>query len=228
MKQNILEIQDRIANAALRKGRSPSDVILVAVTKEVGMKVSEALLELGIRHVGENKVQEAKRKKESMLQANRATWHMIGHLQTNKVPQALPIFDFFHSVDSLKLAEEMNKRAETAVPVLLEVNIASEPQKYGFSADFLENQIDALLKLDRLKVQGFMAMAPLAAEKEVCRKCFRDLRLLAAYLTEKTGQNDLSRHLSMGMSQDYEVAVEEGATIVRIGSAFFRGIDIPG
>jgi len=206
----------RIAEACHRSGRSPDEVTLVAVVKGFPPEAVRQAAAAGMRHFGENRVQEAQAKLPLLADLSpRPTWHMVGHLQTNKVKTALNLFDIIHSVDSLHLAEAISRRAPTSVrvPVLLETNIAGDPAKYGFSPEELPTQTEAIRRLPGLDVRGLMTVAPMAEDPDELRPAFRRLRQLAQSL-------DLPE-LSMGMTDDFEVALEEGATIVRIGRAIF-------
>jgi pyridoxal phosphate enzyme (YggS family) len=206
----------RIAEACRRSGRSPEEVTLVAVAKGFPADTVREGAAAGLRHFGENRVQEAQAKLPLLADLSpRPTWHMVGHLQSNKVKTALGLFDIIHSVDSLHLAEAISKRAPlpVRVPVLLEVNVSGEAAKYGFSVEGLPAQAEAIRNLPGLDVRGLMTVAPLTEDPEQVRPVFRRLRGLAETLG--------LRELSMGMTDDFEVAVEEGATIVRIGRAIF-------
>jgi len=214
IERNFREVETRIAQAAQRVGRSPADVIIVAVTKEVAPQAIEAALEAGIMHIGENKVQEAREKiaRLSNLQPC-PTWHLVGHLQTNKVKTAVEIFDIIHSIDSLRLAQAISHRVQSTFPVLLQVNVSEEKTKSGFSVAELPRVAEEVARLPRLEVKGLMTIAPLVSDPEEVRPIFRRLRQLRDSLGLE--------HLSMGMSDDFEVAVEEGATMVRIGRVIF-------
>lgn len=217
---NLKAVQDRIASACARAGRDPASVSLVAVSKGHPPETVCAAADLGITVFGENRVQEAKAK--IPLCPGRLKWHMIGHLQTNKVRDALALFDMIHSVDSLHLAKEINKAAERSsrfVPVLLEVNVAGESTKYGYNPDTLLAELPMLNALPRLEIRGLMTMAPWTPDPERVRPVFKQLRELKARCEEILGAP--MEHLSMGMSGDFEVAIEEGATMVRIGTALF-------
>ena len=214
--ERVEAVRLRIAGACRRSGRSSDEVTLVAVTKGF---TSEAVREgaaAGLHHFGENRVQEAQAKLPQLTDISpRLTWHMVGHLQTNKVKTALSLFDIIHSVDSLHLAEAISRRAPPSVrvPVLLEVNVAGEPAKYGLAPEELPAQAEAIRSLPGLDVRGLMTVAPMTGGDEELRPVFRSLRHLADPLR--------LRELSMGMTDDFEVAVEEGATIVRVGRAIF-------
>ena len=211
------DVTTRMRGAALRSGRTPGEVTLVAVTKGFPISVVESALAVGIRHIGENRVQEAGTKIPPLR--DRATWHLVGHLQRNKVRKALGLFDVIQSLDSHRLAEELQKRAEQAdrtVDVLVEVNTSGEATKFGVAPGELYAVLDGVQTLSRLKLRGLMTVGPLVRDPEEARPAFRLLRELA----EGYDRAPL-RELSMGMSGDFEVAVEEGATTVRIGSALF-------
>jgi len=212
--RNLRDVEHRIAQAAQRAGRSPAEITIVAVTKGLTAQAIEAALEAGIRHIGENRVQEAREKiaRLSNLQPC-PTWHMVGHLQTNKVKTAVEIFDIIHSIDSLRLAEALSGRARNTVSVLLQVNISGEEPKSGFSEAELHKAAEDVARLPMLEVKGLMTIAPLVSDPEEVRPIFRRLRELRDSLGLE--------HLSMGMSDDFEVAVGEGATMVRIGRAIF-------
>ena len=212
--ERVEDVRRRIASACDRSGRSPEEITLVAVTKGVALDAIREAVEAGVHHVGENRVQEAEAKQPSLADINAlVTWHMVGHLQTNKVKTALGLFDIIHSVDSLHLAEAVSRSATKPVPVFLEVNITGENTKFGLSADELIRDGATVALLPNLEVRGLMMVAPQAADAEHVRPHFRRLREAAERL-------DL-RELSMGMSDDFEMAVEEGATHVRIGRAIF-------
>jgi len=212
--RNLHDVERRIAQAAQRAGRSPAEITIVAVTKGLTAQAIEAALEAGIRHIGENRVQEAREKiaRLSNLQPC-PTWHMVGHLQTNKVKTAVEIFDIIHSIDSLRLAEALSGRARNTVSVLLQVNISGEEPKSGFSEAELPKAAEDVARLPMLEVKGLMTIAPLVSDPEEVRPIFRRLRELRDSLGLE--------HLSMGMSDDFEVAIGEGATMVRIGRAIF-------
>ncbi len=211
---NIQNVRARITAAAQRAGRNPGEIALVAVTKTVEPERVEQALATGLTVFGESKVQEAKAK--IPVVSSRARWHMIGHLQTNKARDAVALFELIHSVDSVKLAAELDKWAERAgktQPILLEVNVSGEASKFGLKPDALEAALEEINAMPRLEVQGLMTVAPFAEEAEKARPYFRKLRELRDRLA--------LTHLSMGMTHDFEVAVEEGATIVRLGTAIF-------
>ena len=211
---NINLIQQRIRAAAERAGRRPEGIALIAVSKTVEPEGVEAALAAGQTLFGESKIQEARAK--IPLVSGRAHWHMIGHLQTNKARDAVALFEVIHSVDSVKLAVELNKWAERAgktQAILLEVNVSGEASKFGLKPEDLKSTVAEINQLARLETQGLMTIAPYVEEAEKARPCFRRLRELRDGLG--------LRELSMGMTHDVEVAIEEGATMVRIGAAIF-------
>jgi len=218
--ENIERVREQIMQAAAKAGRSASDIELVAITKtHPAGKVREAV-DAGHTLFGESRVQEA-RVKIPELPSN-LRWHFVGHLQKNKIRHALPLFELFHSVDSLGVAQEINRIAaeEGGHPcVLLEVNVAEEGSKFGFKAETLRAEMESLLELPRLSIEGLMCIPPLAEEAEASRKFFVQLRELRDSL-EKEFDLRLPR-ISMGMTQDFWIAVEEGATLVRVGTAIF-------
>jgi pyridoxal phosphate enzyme (YggS family) len=211
---NIEAVRERIAHACRRVGRSPEDVTLIAITKGIAPPAIIAAFRSGITHFGENRVQEAmgKIKQISGLKLH-PTWHMVGHLQTNKAKLAVEIFDMIQSLDSVRLAEVLSQRCSEVLPVLLEVNVSGEASKGGFSLIDVTPALELISRMLRLEVKGLMTVAPLLADPERVRPVFRKLRSLRDSLGLE--------HLSMGMTDDFEVAIEEGATIVRIGRAIF-------
>jgi pyridoxal phosphate enzyme (YggS family) len=214
IRAGLMRVRERIAAAAERAGRRADDVLLVAVSKTVPIERIKLALEAGVSALGENRVQEAKAKVAAL--GHPVPWHLIGHLQTNKVKDALAIFDVIQSIDRLEVARECERRAAGAgrsIDVFLEVNVASEPTKSGFAPDAVGAALDAMSGLAHLKVRGLMAIPPVVERPEDSRPAFRALRALA----ERHGLGETS----MGMSGDFEVAVEEGATVVRVGTAIF-------
>ena len=217
---NLDGIQQRICAACERVGRNPDSVTLLAVTKGQPPEVVSEAARLGQVWFGENKVQEARAK--IPLCSGKLRWHFIGHLQSNKCRDAVELFEMIQSVDSLSLASEINKRAEAAartVPVMLEVNVAGEASKFGYAPEKLLSELKELNALPRLEIQGLMTVPPWTAEPEKMRPHFRRLRELKEQAGTMLGAP--LPHLSMGMSGDFEIAIEEGATLVRIGTALF-------
>jgi len=218
--QNLERVREQIAQAAAKAGRIVEDVQLVAITKTHPAEKAREAIEAGQALFGESRVQEA-RAKIPELPSN-LRWHFVGHLQKNKIRHALPLFEMIHSVDSLSLAQDINRVAneEGLHPrVLLEVNMAGEGSKFGFSSERLRDEVEELLALPRLSILGLMTIPPLAEEAEESRKYFVQLRELRDRLQTEF-RVDLA-HLSMGMTQDFPVAIEEGATLVRVGTAIF-------
>ncbi len=222
---NIQRVQERIRAAALRAGRSPAEITLVPVTKTVPPATIRAAYDLGLRVFGENRVQEAQAKVAALSDLPGLHWHLVGHLQRNKAKVALGLFEVIHSVDSLRLAETLSRLATEAgrrTPVLLEVNVAGEASKFGFAPAELRDAVPAIAALPGLSIWGLMTVAPLVADPETVRPVFRQLRLWRDELARSHPAHPWS-HLSMGMTDDFEVAIEEGATMVRIGRAIFAG-----
>jgi len=214
IEHNMQEVTRRIALACERVGRSPDEIAVVAVTKTVGPAAVRAAFQAGLRHFGENRVQEAKLKLGELGSLrDQCTWHMVGHLQTNKVKTAAELFDIIQSVDSVRLAEFLSRHAQKTIPILLEVNIAGESSKGGFSAGEVSQAMKEIGRMPNLEIKGLMSIAPLASDPEEVRPVFRRLRELRRSMGLE--------HLSMGMTDDFEVAIEEGSTIVRIGRAIF-------
>lgn len=223
IEKNIRNIQSIIKKTAESAGRNPSDITLMAVTKTFGVEDVKEALRVGLFVCGESKIQEAKSK---ISQVGAAKWHMIGHLQRNKVKDAVELFDMIESVDSVRLLEEINKRASQSgkvMPLLLEVNISKEESKYGFFAEDVQNGMDRFLELQNIRIDGFMTMAPYTEDEFVVRAVFKGLKDLRDSLRDKYNNQELFPVLSMGMSHDYQIAIEEGATQVRVGSAIFGG-----
>lgn len=221
LQQNIANVHKRIEQAALRSGRDPGEVKLIAVSKTVDIDTAKMANELGLCDFGENRVQELKKKSDALPDAR---WHMIGRLQTNKVKDVVGRAVLIHSMDRWSLAEELNKRGVflgIEVPVLLEVNVAGEEQKAGIAPVDVEPFLQELGQLSNIRLYGFMTMAPFTDQAEQTRPVFRDLYELRKRLAAKTFANVELRYLSMGMSNDFEVAVEEGADFIRVGTALF-------
>lgn len=218
--ENLATVQRRIQDACGRVARDPSTVTLLAVTKSHPPETVTEAARLGLTLFGENKVQEAKAK--IPLCPNRLHWHMIGHLQTNKCRDAVELFEMIQGVDSLRLAQEINRRAEQAsktMPILLEINIVGEASKFGYPPEKLLAELLELNRLPRLEVHGLMTIPPWSPVPERTRPAFRRLRELKERCEQVLGAPLLQ--LSMGMSDDFEVAIEEGATMVRVGTALF-------
>jgi pyridoxal phosphate enzyme (YggS family) len=218
--ENYQSIQQRIAQACARAGRAPESVTLIAVSKTHPPEAVAEAAKLGLMTFGENKVQEAKAK--IPLCPGRLRWHMLGHLQTNKCRDAVALFEMIQSVDSLYLAEELSKRAEQAaknLPILLEVNIVGEASKFGYKPEKVLEELERINALPRLEIHGLMTVPPWTPTPEKVRPVFQKLRELKTECEQKLGAP--LPHLSMGMTGDFEIAIEEGATMVRIGTALF-------
>jgi len=235
--ERLKRIKVTIDSACARVGRSPDDVQLVVVTKSATLEQTKAVIRLGYSELGENRVQRLKKvsaevaefltkgKGDSAL-PDRVNWHMIGHLQRNKVRQVLPIVTLIHSVDTLRLAEEINNSARKlnlCPRILLQVNTSNEPQKYGVPVGAAIHLAEQIETLPNLQLVGLMTMAPLTRDKDVVRACFVRAKELFVEMRGEKIVGPSFNELSMGMSSDYEIAVEEGATILRIGSAIFAG-----
>ena len=217
---NLERVREQMASAAANSGRSANDVELVAISKTHPAEKVREVVEAGQTLFGESRVQEA-RAKITELSSN-IRWHFVGHLQKNKVRQALPLFEMIHSVDSLALAQDINRIAEEEglyPRILLEMNVAGEGSKFGFAPDDLREQMEMLLALPRLSIEGLMCIPPLAVESEDSRKFFVQVRELRDSL-EKEFNLKLPQ-LSMGMTQDFLIGIQEGATLVRVGTAIF-------
>ncbi len=236
---NLRRVREHIAEAAIRGGRRPEDVRLVAVTKAVDLEIAKLLLDLGQLDLGENRVQQLV-KRASLIDEQmqrraaagndtfgRVRWHMIGHLQRNKVRQILPMVKLIHSMDTLRLAEEISARAEKGgqpCEVLLQVNVSGEKSKSGVPPAAVPYLIEQIASLPKLDVVGLMTMAPLVDDPEEVRGVFARARELFEEVRAGRRAGPHFAHLSMGMSNDYQVAIEEGATLVRVGSALFEGV----
>ncbi len=235
IEQNVAVVQERIVGAALRAGRDPAAVTLVAVTKTFPPGAVVAAHEAGLRHFGENRVEEAVEKIPAVRERLAAdiTWHMIGHIQSRKTGDVVPLFSWVHSVDRYKIARRLSEAGAAVgrtLDVLLEVNLSGEETKYGFDLQGWEHdaarleafsaEVARIAALPALRLRGLMTMAPYTEQPETVRPVFAGLRALRDALSERLPGVELA-HLSMGMSGDFEVAVEEGATLVRIGTAIF-------
>jgi len=219
VKKNLLRVMERIEKAAQRVGRDPAEIKLVAVSKTVEVARIKEAIEAGVSIFGENYVQEAQKKIEEI--GRPAVWHFIGHLQSNKAKYAVRLFDMIHSLDSLPLAEELNRRAEQAgrmMKVLIEVNISGETTKFGTDEALVFGIARGILSFRSLSLEGLMTMPPYFDSPEMSRPYYIKLR----DLKEKMAKEGISlKELSMGMSNDFEIAIEEGATYVRVGTAIF-------
>ena len=218
---SLPEIQDRISRAAGRSGRAPDEVTLVAVTKAHPIEAVRAALSHGLFDLGENRTEELEWKRAS-VEDGRAQWHMIGHVQRRKAPRLVGIADLVHSIDSVRLAERLSKAAVEAgevVPVLVQVNTSGEESKAGFQGGDLEDEVLSVLALPGVEVRGLMTMAPFTSDEATLRRTFEGVRILHEELRAFEGYR--GDHLSMGMTNDFEIAIEEGSTMIRIGTALF-------
>ena len=222
IKNNIQEVVKRVGAAAVRSGRHPRDIKIVAVTKTVDVQRILKAIDCGITELGENRVQELSEKHDLIKAA--CNWHLIGHLQTNKVKYVVDRVQMIHSLDRLELAQELQKRAEKAgktLEVLVQVNIAEEESKFGMAADSVYGFLREVGKYSNLKVKGLMTIAPFAENPEEIRWVFRELKKLHIDISKENIDNIDMSFLSMGMSNDFEVAIEEGANLIRIGTSIF-------
>lgn len=221
LERNLRQVRERIAHAAERAGRAPSEITLVAVTKTLPVETIRLAYGLGLRDFGENRVEEALPKARQLPADIR--WHCIGHIQRRKARMAVELSHLVHSVDSVRLAQRLQRfcqELDRDLPILLEVNVSGEETKYGFRPEEVAAAVPAIAACDRLHIQGLMTMAPIVSDPEEARPYFRALRELRDALAAQF-PNLAWQHLSMGMTGDFEVAVEEGATLVRIGQAIF-------
>jgi hypothetical protein len=219
IRENLLRVTERIEKAAQNAGRNLKDIRLVAVSKTVETDRIKEAIEAGVSILGENYVQEAQKKIEEIGKS--VSWHFIGHLQSNKTKVAVRLFDAIHSVDSVALAEELNRRAQQVnrkIPVMIEVNLSGETTKFGTEEEKVTTVTQGVLKLDHLSLEGLMTMPPYFDDPEMSRPYFVQLRELKERLVK--GGIPL-KELSMGMSNDFEIAIQEGATYVRVGTAIF-------
>jgi pyridoxal phosphate enzyme (YggS family) len=222
LKKRLENVNDRINKAALTCGRDPENIHLVAVSKTIPANRVKEAIELGVTILGENYVQEA-RDKFNVLGTYPVSWHFIGHLQTNKAKYAVRLFDLIHSVDTLKLARELDKQAKKVnkfQDILIQINVSKEPSKSGSDIENAANLIKNIVHLENVSLKGFMAMPPFFNNPEKARPYFIALRNLRDQI-QKTLPGVALNELSMGMTGDFEVAIEEGATFVRIGTAIF-------
>ncbi|MGN0370599.1 MAG: YggS family pyridoxal phosphate-dependent enzyme [Butyrivibrio sp.] len=222
LQDNLNEVKKRITEAAARAGRNPDEITLIAVSKTKPAEMVKEIYDAGIREFGENKVQEITTK--SAILPNDINWHMIGHLQRNKIKQVIDKVSLIHSVDSMRLAEMISSEAvkkNITVSILLEVNIANEETKFGFKKDEVIQLFPEIAALPNIFVRGLMTSAPIVDNPEDNRQYFRELHQLCVDLKAKNIDNTSMDYLSMGMTGDYEVAIEEGATHVRVGTAIF-------
>jgi len=222
--ENLKIVRGKIEEAARRAGKRADDIILICVTKTVGIPLIEEALAAGASDIGESRVRDAEEKFRVI--GTRAKWHLIGRLQTNKVKDAVRIFDLIHSVDSLRLAQEISKRAgaiDKTQEILVEVKTSEEAAKYGAAPEEAIALVEKAAVLPNIRITGLMTIAPLVQDAGQARPYFRRLRQLFEAIAARKIDNVSMRHLSMGMTRDFEVAVEEGADMIRVGHAIFEG-----
>ena len=220
--KNLQEIEHEIQKACAKANRAREDITLIAVSKTKPVSMLKEVYDLGIRHFGENKVQELTEKYPQL--PDDIQWHLIGHLQTNKVKQAIEKASLIHSVDSIRLAEVIEKEAakkERVVNILIEVNVAEEESKFGLKVDEVLPAIETIATFPHIRIQGLMTIAPFVENPEENRSIFASLKKLSVDIRSKNIDNVSVDILSMGMTNDYQVAIEEGATMVRVGTGIF-------
>ncbi|MDT2758374.1 YggS family pyridoxal phosphate-dependent enzyme [Enterococcus xiangfangensis] len=219
---NLHRIEQEIQESCALVSRNPQDITMVAVTKSVDSITANELVELGVTDLAENRVDKLLEKKQDLSHHQQIKWHLIGNLQRRKVKLIINEIDYFHALDSLRLAQEIQKRAEHPIDCFVEVNVSGEESKQGIKPKELRSFIKELEDLDKIKVIGLMTMAPYEASQEDVRKIFSTLKQLQESVKEQNLQYAPCTELSMGMSQDFKTAIEEGATFVRIGTALFK------
>lgn len=221
---NLVENADLVrqqVETARNKANRQDQVNVIAVTKYVDVATTEALVKTGIQHIGENRVDKFLEKYQALKEYD-LTWHLIGSLQRRKVKDVINLVDYFHALDSMKLAQEIQKRAEHSIKCFLQVNISGEESKHGFAPDELDDVLAEIAQLDKIEIVGLMTMAPFEASQEELQDIFSKTHQLQKQLEKKQLKNMPFSELSMGMSRDFEVAIANGATYVRIGTSFFK------
>ena len=221
---NLVENADLVrqqVETARNKANRQDQVNVIAVTKYVDVATTEALVKTGIQHIGENRVDKFLEKYQALKDYD-LTWHLIGSLQQRKVKDVINLVDYFHALDSVKLAQEIQKRAEHPIKCFLQVNISGEESKHGFAPDELDDVLAEIAQLDKIEIVGLMTMAPFEASQEELQDIFSKTHQLQKQLEKKQLKNMPFSELSMGMSRDFEVAIANGATYVRIGTSFFK------
>ena len=220
LEQNADLVRQQVETARNKANRQDK-VNVIAVTKYVDVATTEALVKTGIQDIGENRVDKFLEKYQALKEYN-LTWHLIGSLQRRKVKDVINLVDYFHALDSVKLAQEIQKRAEHSIKCFLQVNISGEESKHGFAPDELDDVLAEIVQLDRIEIVGLMTMAPFEASQEELQDIFSKTHQLQKQLEKKQLKNMPFSELSMGMSRDFEVAIANGATFVRIGTSFFK------
>ena len=221
---NLVENADLVrqqVETARNKANRQDQVNVIAVTKYVDVATTEALVKTGIQHIGENRVDKFLEKYQALKEYD-LTWHLIGSLQRRKVKDVINLVDYFHALDSVKLAQEIQKRAEHPIKCFLQVNISGEESKHGFAPDELDDVLAEIAQLDKIEIVGLLTMAPFEASQEELQDIFSKTHQLQKQLEKKQLKNMPFSELSMGMSRDFEVAIANGATYVRIGTSFFK------
>ena len=221
---NLVENADLVrqqVETARNKANRQDQVNVIAVTKYVDVATTEALVKTGIQHIGENRVDKFLEKYQALKEYD-LTWHLIGSLQRRKVKDVINFVDYFHALDSVKLAQEIQKRAEHPIKCFLQVNISGEESKHGFAPDELDDVLAEIAQLDKIEIVGLMTMAPFESSQEELQDIFSKTHQLQKQLEKKQLKNMPFSELSMGMSRDFEVAIANGATYVRIGTSFFK------
>lgn len=220
--ENIIEIKEKISNSAKISGRNLDDIKIIAVTKTIDITRIREVIDNKLTNLGENKVQELIKKVDNIKRD--CKWHLIGHLQSNKINQILGKVELIHSIDSNVLLEELNKKSKInniTSNILIQLNISKEESKYGFDKNDLNNILDSFDKYPNLVLKGFMTMAPYVSDEKLLRDVFSQMKIIYENIKKYNSQNIQIEHLSMGMSNDYGIAVEEGSNMVRIGTAIF-------
>ena len=220
LEQNADLVRQQVETARNKANRQ-DQVNVIAVTKYVDVATTEALVKTGIQDIGENRVDKFLEKYQALKEYN-LTWHLIGSLQRRKVKDVINLVDYFHALDSVKLAQEIQKRAEHSIKCFLQVNISGEESKHGFAPDELDDVLAEIAQLDKIEIVGLMTMAPFEASQEELQDIFSKTHQLQKQLEKKQLRNMPFSELSMGMSRDFEVAIANGATFVRIGTSFFK------
>lgn len=221
VKANVKDVKAELEAACQLAGRKSNSVSVIAVTKYVEPSLAQALVDQGMTHIGENRVDKFLEKYHT-LEGSNLTWHLIGSLQRRKVKDIINYVDYFHALDSVKLAQEIQKRAEKTIKCFLQVNISGEESKHGFKPEELDQVLAQLAQLDKIELVGLMTMAPFDADADQLNQIFKEAHTLQTQIKNKKIKNMPFTELSMGMSGDFPLAIQNGATYVRIGSAFFK------
>lgn len=221
LRKNKDFVYEQVTQAASQAGRQVSDISIVAVTKYVDSHIAEQLVDLGVKHIGENRVDKFLDKYQA-LKGKDVTWHLIGSLQRRKVKDIINYVDYFHALDSVKLAAEIQKRADHTIKCFLQVNVSGEESKHGFAPEQVNEALEELASFDNLEIVGLMTMAPIDADEQELDEIFRQTNELRQELKERKIKNMPFDDLSMGMSRDFPIAISNGSTFVRIGTSFFK------